>query len=85
MRSYVTENKTLPNFPSWTSRVRPNKDQQASVGFRDPIEAQAVENSWFQLVCTVLPGGFWVQEVAEFRFWRVVSVALVCSGASWTW
>src|ERR1035438_6636407 len=22
MRSYVTENKTLPNFPSWTSPVR---------------------------------------------------------------
>jgi len=23
MRSYVTENKILPIFPSWTSRVRP--------------------------------------------------------------
>src|SRR5438552_1013483 len=23
MRSYTTENKTLPNFPSWTSPVRP--------------------------------------------------------------
>ena len=32
----------------------PNKDQQASVGFRDPIEAQAVENLWFVLYC---PGG----------------------------
>lgn len=43
----------------------PNKDQQASVGFRDPIEAQAVENSWFVLYC---PGGGGVQEVASSDF-----------------
>jgi hypothetical protein len=77
----MSEIKVSCNFPSLTSQVRPNKDKQASVGFRDPSEAQAIENSWFVLYCPV----GWGARGREFRFWRVVSVALVCSVASWTW
>src|SRR5205823_2207881 len=59
----LLKTKPWPNFPNWTSRARPNKDQQASVGVRDPIESRAVEERWFVLYCPWI----WLQKVGEFK------------------
>jgi hypothetical protein len=58
--------------------TRTNKHQSASA-----IPLKRKQLKIVGLYCTAR--WVWGARGREFRFWRVVPVALVCSGASWTW